>query len=224
MTYFNKTNIILGLFLATVWSATAQNSTSSFAVAGICGMCKARSEKAADGSGLTNAHWDASTHLLTLTHNAKYDVKAAKQRILAAGHDVDSLTAPQAAYEKLPACCQYHDEKNVHKVSGRDDNDDHTVTGVIMQENNRGELSPIMNANVHWLEDATANARSDESGVFRIAHDATYKRLVISYAGLQPDTVAVTDPHEVVVITRSEERRVGNECVSTCRSRWSQYH
>src|SRR3546814_6617904 len=23
---------------------------------------------------------------------------------------------------------------------------------------------------------------------------------------------------------RSEERRVGNECVSTCRSRWSQHH
>src|SRR3546814_16223498 len=23
---------------------------------------------------------------------------------------------------------------------------------------------------------------------------------------------------------RSEERRVGKECVSTCRSRWSQYH
>src|SRR3546814_7367386 len=26
------------------------------------------------------------------------------------------------------------------------------------------------------------------------------------------------------VHNRSEERRVGNECVSTCRSRWSQYH
>src|SRR3546814_5287061 len=25
-------------------------------------------------------------------------------------------------------------------------------------------------------------------------------------------------------ISRSEERRVGNECVSTCRSRWSPYH
>src|SRR3546814_19771978 len=24
--------------------------------------------------------------------------------------------------------------------------------------------------------------------------------------------------------TRSEERRVGQECVSTCRSRWSPYH
>src|SRR3546814_3830818 len=26
------------------------------------------------------------------------------------------------------------------------------------------------------------------------------------------------------LISRSEERRVGKECVSTCRSRWSPYH
>src|SRR3546814_12665596 len=26
------------------------------------------------------------------------------------------------------------------------------------------------------------------------------------------------------ILSRSEERRVGKECVSTCRSRWSQYH
>src|SRR3546814_11633530 len=26
------------------------------------------------------------------------------------------------------------------------------------------------------------------------------------------------------VLVRSAERRVGNECVSTCRSRWSPYH
>src|SRR3546814_19737405 len=29
---------------------------------------------------------------------------------------------------------------------------------------------------------------------------------------------------ERVTLARSEERRVGNECVSTCRSRWSPYH
>src|SRR3546814_14007010 len=29
---------------------------------------------------------------------------------------------------------------------------------------------------------------------------------------------------EVLRIVRSEERRVGKECVSTCRSRWSPYH
>src|SRR3546814_14170364 len=29
--------------------------------------------------------------------------------------------------------------------------------------------------------------------------------------------------HHEVELVRSEERRVGNECVSTCRSRWSPY-
>src|SRR3546814_20280363 len=28
----------------------------------------------------------------------------------------------------------------------------------------------------------------------------------------------------LVLVWRSEERRVGKECVSTCRSRWSPYH
>src|SRR3546814_7076926 len=28
----------------------------------------------------------------------------------------------------------------------------------------------------------------------------------------------------LLVLRRSEERRVGKECVSTCRSRWSPYH
>src|SRR3546814_14536840 len=30
--------------------------------------------------------------------------------------------------------------------------------------------------------------------------------------------------YELAASIRSEERRVGKECVSTCRSRWSQYH
>src|SRR3546814_6736339 len=31
-------------------------------------------------------------------------------------------------------------------------------------------------------------------------------------------------PRSVLLSLRSEERRVGQECVSTCRSRWSPYH
>src|SRR3546814_12864739 len=30
--------------------------------------------------------------------------------------------------------------------------------------------------------------------------------------------------HQVIFLIRSEERRVGKESVSTCRSRWSTYH
>src|SRR3546814_17665296 len=32
------------------------------------------------------------------------------------------------------------------------------------------------------------------------------------------------DGYNETVLARSEERRVGEECVSTCRSRWSPYH
>src|SRR3546814_15018883 len=32
------------------------------------------------------------------------------------------------------------------------------------------------------------------------------------------------EPYATLGISRSEERRVGKECVSTCRSRWSPYH
>src|SRR3546814_6711478 len=34
----------------------------------------------------------------------------------------------------------------------------------------------------------------------------------------------VQDAIEIAKQIRSEERRVGKECVSTCRSRWSPYH
>src|SRR3546814_2119982 len=35
------------------------------------------------------------------------------------------------------------------------------------------------------------------------------------------DAIAAPTTH---IVSRSAERRVGKECVSTCRSRWSQYH
>src|SRR3546814_15793157 len=53
--------------------------------------------------------------------------------------------------------------------------------------------------------------------------------------GIQPMAVRAADTVKTFVIgrshpenrdrrSRSEERRVGKECVSTCRSRWSPYH
>src|SRR3546814_4966677 len=44
-------------------------------------------------------------------------------------------------------------------------------------------------------------------------------------AGPQDKAVAEAWDHRVADAQgRSEERRVGKECVSTCRSRWSPYH
>src|SRR3546814_15020742 len=39
-----------------------------------------------------------------------------------------------------------------------------------------------------------------------------------------PDSGFAYDGHCTSSCCRSEERRVGKECVSTCRSRWSPYH
>src|SRR3546814_5797040 len=38
------------------------------------------------------------------------------------------------------------------------------------------------------------------------------------------DLIAANEAFAAQSLARSEERRVGNECVSTCRSRWSPYH
>src|SRR3546814_6594600 len=59
---------------------------------------------------------------------------------------------------------------------------------------------------IHML--AVRPARADHPGLVDHQHVA------------RPELLAALPP----LIFRSEERRVGKECVSTCRSRWSQYH
>src|SRR3546814_16444353 len=59
----------------------------------------------------------------------------------------------------------------------------------------------------------------------RAAYDAPFPDR--SYkAGLRQTTalIPLTRNDPGAAIGRSEERRVGKECVSTCRSRWSPYH
>src|SRR3546814_14768712 len=48
--------------------------------------------------------------------------------------------------------------------------------------------------------------------------DAAKARQIVHFTGYE---IALD---QIQVRDRSEERRVGKECVSTCRSRWSPYH
>src|SRR3546814_6668506 len=41
---------------------------------------------------------------------------------------------------------------------------------------------------------------------------------------VMPNQLAPRKRNQGTAAQRSEERRVGKECVSTCRSRWSPYH
>src|SRR3546814_1587096 len=48
-------------------------------------------------------------------------------------------------------------------------------------------------------------------------------RLAI-YEGAEAGAIFSSGMSAIATTLRSEERRVGKECVSTCRSRWSPYH
>src|SRR3546814_20292325 len=76
------------------------------------------------------------------------------------------------------------------------------------------------------------------STVTKVIDDLTYANgpgvhfVLIGFANeKQPTVMSTVDPEGLNKLLnwllqrkRSEERRVGKECVSTCRSRWSPYH
>ena len=82
---------------------------ASFEAKGNCSMCKARIEKAAKGvAGVKSASWDVDTKQLSVEFDGKQtklkDIQAA---VAKTGHDNAGAKASDAAYDGLPACCQY---------------------------------------------------------------------------------------------------------------------
>ncbi|MFS4483815.1 heavy-metal-associated domain-containing protein [Hyunsoonleella sp. 2307UL5-6] len=115
-----KKIIIIALMLtATVTFAQNKNAKTSMEVDGVCGMCKARIEKAClNTKGVKFATWSIDTHELKLIYDErKTDVKTIEKQVLAAGHDVKDEKATDEAYATVHACCKYRDEdvKEEHK-------------------------------------------------------------------------------------------------------------
>src|SRR3546814_14937193 len=70
--------------------------------------------------------------------------------------------------------------------------------------------------------DALRSSGLDPAGIFLGKAAAIALQLVVLEAVLAVGVVVMYGTE--VTGVRSEERRVGKECVSTCRSRWSPYH
>jgi Cu(I)/Ag(I) efflux system membrane fusion protein len=81
----------------------------SFAVQGLCEMCRDRIEKTAKSvAGVSFASWNRETKVLDLKYNPEKTSPDAIGRAIAhAGHDNGSFRAPDRVYEALPACCKY---------------------------------------------------------------------------------------------------------------------
>src|SRR3546814_1669322 len=68
--------------------------------------------------------------------------------------------------------------------------------------------SHVCSSDLHHGRRGQCHSRADDEGVLAV--------------GTQQE--CATADQQAAAHHRSEERRVGKECVSTCRSRWSQYH
>src|SRR3546814_11685901 len=74
-----------------------------------------------------------------------------------------------------------------------------------------------------------AGGRRDRSGSRRIGKSFIHFRLIgrellFELAELEGILLGLAGQRLQLILQRSDERRVGKECVSTCSSRWSPFH
>jgi len=107
-----KTRILLlavAMGLSTLSLSAQSGKTEKFEVAGNCGMCKTRIEKAAKSvAGVSAANWDKESKMTEVTYDSqKTDIHKIHQAIAKAGHDTKMHKASAEVYDELPGCCKY---------------------------------------------------------------------------------------------------------------------
>ena len=107
---------IVLLVLACLFSLTmvaqekkSKNKKVVIKVAGNCGMCEKRIEKAAYSvKGVKNAEWHVDCQDIHLViDETKCSADDVAKAIAAVGHDTGSIKAEDAVYDKLHGCCNY---------------------------------------------------------------------------------------------------------------------
>ncbi len=85
--------------------------TCTLDVAGVCGDCKRRIEKAALVKGVKIATWDKKAQKLKVVYQtAKVNEQQIAEAVANAGHDAAGVAATDESYSSLPACCRYRDK------------------------------------------------------------------------------------------------------------------
>lgn len=115
-----KNNVIAILVLLSVTFASAQiknSETKSVKIYGNCEMCKKRIEKAGNLMDIAKVDWNVDSKMATLNFDtSKTSEEEILDRIATAGYESEKHVAYNAAYNKLPKCCQY-DKPSVKKIN-----------------------------------------------------------------------------------------------------------
>jgi len=103
--------LIFLLFSIIALSSQAQKNTretTSFWVAGVCGMCEKTIENAVDVKGVFALDYDLSAHQLTITYKPHIiSLKQIHDLIHEAGYDTEAGVATDEQYNRVHGCCKY---------------------------------------------------------------------------------------------------------------------
>ena len=102
-------SMMMLLGLSSLALIAGPGKTEKFKVAGNCGMCETRIEKAAQSlEGVTSADWNKETKMIEVSFEpAETDLKKVHEAIAKAGHDTEMVRAKDETYATLPGCCKY---------------------------------------------------------------------------------------------------------------------
>lgn len=150
------------LLSITFANAQIKNATSkSVKIYGNCGMCETKIEKAGNVKNIAKVDWNVDTKMATLNYDAKKtNQDEILKRIALAGYDSDEFLAPDVAYSKLSACCQYKREAKVLvKIEAKTEMVGMTMTNnsSISENQKTNQLQPIFD-NYFLLKDALVKA------------------------------------------------------------------
>ncbi len=209
-------------------TATAQKKnikTESFKVYGTCIQCKNRIETALADINVYKANWSIETKMLTVSYDSvKLSKTKISKKLASVGHDTEEFQADENTYNSLPKCCYYERyEKPTEFLPVSDSlqkdtvvkTETHTITGVILEENKKGKLLPLVNATVHCLNTNHA-ATTDSSGVFQLQCSIPIK-IAVSYIGFKTDTVNITSPSDIKIILKNSSTSNLKEVVVNSR-------
>jgi mercuric ion binding protein len=102
-----KLFLLAFVFIAIAQVSNAQTKTDKINVAGECGSCKKKIEKAAKNAGATYALWNEDSKILVVKYNTSSSKTKIEQAIANVGYDTEDIKANDEAYKKLDKCCQY---------------------------------------------------------------------------------------------------------------------
>ena len=99
--------MLLAASVCTLFASDVKKET--FKVAGNCGMCETRIEKAARSvDGVSAADWNKDTDMIEVLFDAdETDLDKIHEAIAGVGHDTEKVRADDETYNNLPGCCKY---------------------------------------------------------------------------------------------------------------------